>query len=564
MNEREKILESIKKGILSPVEGLDLLESLGLSDTESHSEEEASLASAMEDVQQEKSEEATTHSEEETDSFEEEESSTTIAPMAEDTFKTDEEDAAPEDAVKQEFERETLVEKDAKQSRSSDSVSSMIDEWENPSAANQQEADPVRAKIDEFDQALQTKKEALREKKEVFRELNLEVELGIISDENKKKYDELAMELEALEEEIELLKHERLAIDEDLFVTLERPQVSESFFDTPEDFEEKKHRPLEPPHVQPKDLGSRIGWMVNKAAKTVSDTVNNEFDWKSINQKFYGTEKTHFTHQFTFSHVDAKSINIKLAKGKVIIKTWEDETIKDVKVEASISLLGRMPESDPLEAFLERSQVDVNTHQVLFHVPNKRVDAKLTFYLPKRQYADLSVRLLNGDLMIEDLVAKNVAIKATNGTLLVKGLEASMVEFEGTSNEIELRGGRIAAATLETVTGTIVSQAEVLRAEYSLINGDIKLSAGNKDLKKIEAHSVNGNVKVSLPKTIGIEGIAKTGSGMINYRFANCETVQERSGETQKVLHFNRQAADAASINISSKVGNIFLKDYDK
>lgn len=34
MNERSKILESIKKGILSPEEGLDLLESLGLKETE--------------------------------------------------------------------------------------------------------------------------------------------------------------------------------------------------------------------------------------------------------------------------------------------------------------------------------------------------------------------------------------------------------------------------------------------------------------------------------------------------------------------------------------------------
>lgn len=32
MNERQKILESIKKGILSPEEGLDLLESLGLNE----------------------------------------------------------------------------------------------------------------------------------------------------------------------------------------------------------------------------------------------------------------------------------------------------------------------------------------------------------------------------------------------------------------------------------------------------------------------------------------------------------------------------------------------------
>lgn len=83
-------------------------------------------------------------------------------------------------------------------------------------------------------------------------------------------------------------------------------------------------------------------------------------------------------------------------------------------------------------------------------------------------------------------------------------------------------------------------------------------------MKKIEAQSVNGDVKVSLPQAVGIEGSAKTGIGTINYRFANCETMQERNGDTQKILHFQRKAGESAQIEVSSKAGNIFLKDYDK
>lgn len=304
---------------------------------------------------------------------------------------------------------------------------------------------------------------------------------------------------------------------------------------------------------------------MNRAAKTVTDTVNNsDFDLKKINQKFYGTAKTHFSHQFTFEDIDAQTIDIKLAKGKVILKTWEDETINDVKVEATVSLLGQMEEPDPIDAFLERSRIDVNNYQILFHVPNKRVDAKLTFYLPKRQYNNLALRLLNGDLMIEELSAKNSSIKATNGTILIKELDASMLEFEGVNNEIEIREGQILDASIETVTGTIIARADIVRSEYSLINGDIKVTAKNNNLKKLEAQSVNGDVKVSLPQTIGIEGSAKTGIGTINYRFANCETVQERSGNTQKVLHFQRAAENAAQIEVSSKAGSIYLKDFDK
>lgn len=601
MNERQKILESIKKGILSPEEGLDLLESLGLneettSETASKTEEKPIVEESseteileepvnkpeheetfqqeiepepelesdgfMESVEDEKNTEMEENSE-----FENEE---TINEGSERELTDDEyldqsafeELAEAETELELELEPETPDVEISEKPQPSDSVSSMIDEWENKEP-EPKEKDPVRSKIDEFDEALQTKIEALREKKEEFRELNLEAELGIISAENEVIYNQMKIELKELEEEIELLKHERRAIDADMFTSPEGPYVSDGFFEVPDDFEEQKYRPMDRPHEEPTDLASRIARMVTRTTERVSDKVANDFDWKKMNPKFYGTAKTHFSHQFTFEDIDAKTIDIKLAKGKVILKTWEDETINDIKVEATVALLGNMDEPDPIDAFLERSHIDINNYQILFHVPNKRVDAKLTFYLPKRQYNHLSVRLLTGDLMIEELVAKNASIKATNGTMLIKELDASMLEFEGTNNDVEIREGKITNALIETVTGTIISKAAVVRSEYSLINGDIKITAGNENLKKIEAQSVNGNVKVSLTQTVGIEGVAKTGIGTINYRFANCETVQKRNGNTQKVLHFQRAAGETAEIEVSSKAGNIFLKDYD-
>ena len=551
MNERSKILESIKKGILSPEEGLDLLESLGLKETEGEGEKasqsESEASSDLEEVPQSENEtniEEPVSFEEKTDFEEQTDFSDSFQPEID--LGEEELDISEEEAVEEIFEQEPEIQIpeeaiEEEKKHSSDSVASMIDE------------------------ALQTKVETLREKKEIFRELNLEAELGIISAENEALYKQMKVELKELEEEIELLKHERKAIDEDLLASPERPYVSDGFFEVPDDFEEQKYRPMDRPQVEPNDWASRIGRVVNRAAKTVNDTVNNsDFDWKSINKKFYGTAKTHFTHQFIFEDIDAQTIDIKLAKGKVILKTWEDEAINDIKVEASVALLGQMDEPDPVDAFLERSRIDVNNYQVLFHVPNKRVDAKLTFHLPKRQYNNLSVRLLNGDLMIEELVAKNAAIKATNGTILIKALDSSMLEIEGTNNEVEIREGEILDASIETVTGTIISRADTVRSEYSIINGDIKLTAKNNNLKKIEAQSVNGDVKVSLPQAVGIEGSAKTGIGTINYRFANCETMQERNGDTQKILHFQRKAGESAQIEVSSKAGNIFLKDYDK
>lgn len=48
--------------------------------------------------------------------------------------------------------------------------------------------------------------------------------------------------------------------------------------------------------------------------------------------------------------------------------------------------------------------------------------ADLTFYLPKRTYDHVSVKLLNGNVLVEELTAKDVYTKSTNGTITFKKL----------------------------------------------------------------------------------------------------------------------------------------------
>lgn len=79
-------------------------------------------------------------------------------------------DISEEEAVEEIFEQEPEIQIpeeaiEEEKKHSSDSVASMIDEWENSAEPESKENDPVRSKIDEFDEALQTKVETLREKK---------------------------------------------------------------------------------------------------------------------------------------------------------------------------------------------------------------------------------------------------------------------------------------------------------------------------------------------------------------------------------------------------------------
>lgn len=253
-------------------------------------------------------------------------------------------------------------------------------------------------------------------------------------------------------------------------------------------------------------------------------------------------------------------LDIKLANGKVTLKAWDDAAIK---VDAKIKLYGKMNEATPLQSLMERSQIEVNDEHISFQIPNKRVQAELVFYLPKRTYDHVAVKLLNGDLVVEEMDAKDVYAKSTNGNITFKQIDATMLEIQGVNGNIEIREGAILDSIIETVNGNITTKAAIQNYGISLVNGDVKLTAGHDSLQKIKASSVNGNVKVSVGKTIGLEGLAKTSLGSINDRLSDYEVIREKKEKTNRLLQFRRVADEMAKIDVSTTTGSIFLKDFD-
>ncbi|MFC4770589.1 daptomycin-sensing surface protein LiaX [Enterococcus hermanniensis] len=528
MNQREQILTSIKKGILTPEEGLDFLEHLETTASESFTDKTLFKTEQAEDAAEQIEEEV----------FHEE--LNTEAPQVDATTS-----------------EETIFQQ-------SDSVTDLIDAWEKDSFTADS-ADPVTSTMEEFDQTFEQKKAELRTLQEEYHELNLESELGIITKENELRYEHIQLQIKDLEKEIQGIKDSYAASEEDFFTSTSDKKEQPDFFGIPDDFDEQSYRPSDLFEEAPQSFNNRLERFVVKASKkveTLADKLNREQVWKNSNHKFgfKNESATQFSRRFSFDDVYATSIDIKVAKGKVQIKTWDKP---DVEVEAKIKLLGEMDQADPLDAFLERSQIDIEDHQILFHVPNKRVEAQLTFYLPKRQYDETIIRMLSGDVSIEGLTSGLLSIKSTLGDLMIKESDVSRLKIKGTTNKIEILTGQIADAEIETVDGKIISKAVVSHLAASLINGDIKLTLGNESLRTLTAHTIKGDVKVALPKTVGIEGTAKTVSGTINERFDDYETVFERNERTQKIFHFRRVAKKSAIVDVSSKAGSVYLKDYE-
>lgn len=522
MKERERILDLVKKGILSTEEGLDLLESMATEKDEKQIKKEADKVTASHKEKDQASQ------------------------LIDELENGEERISEPVDPKEKERQDQENLEK-------------ILDELAT-------EANKTSARLDEVNAQFADNKAAHNEKQEALMQLNTKEELGELTEEELAQRQTLEAEIKELEATGDTLLEEQLKLEAEL-KDIRKNQWSEKKetftdkFELPDDWKDQATDTLNQVGEKMSEAGSQLGKFLKKTFQTVSETVNDNMEWKDVSLRVPGIATTKFEHEFYYEAPAASILDIKAANGNVTLKTWDSD---DVKVEAKIKLYGKMG-AEPFEAFSERSQIEVNEDHISFQIPNKRVRADLVFYLPKRVYDHAAIKLLNGNIMIETLEAKDIYTKSTNGNIIVNQLTATMLEVEGVNGNIDIRNGNILDSIIETVNGTVTFGATPENLSVSLVNGDVRLTIKEDNLKKVEASSVNGNVKVALPDTIGLEGHAKTSLGSINSRLSNYEVVREKKERTNQMLQFRRVSDDEiAQVQLSTTTGSIYLKDTDK
>lgn len=533
MKERERVLELVKKGILTSEEALILLENMA---TE---KDEKQIEKAAEKVDTQNI--GTTNKEDQVaDLMDALEKGEAEGPTV-DSFEENTQDSAEKD-------RENLER--------------ILDELAT-------KANRASAELDEVNAEIAGIKEEIKEVAEEIGTLDTKEELDALTEDEQVQRKDLHVLLAQLEEKLATQSTEKTGLEEEL-KNIRKEQWKGQWNDTKEKVssqfsEEWKDQATDTFNQvggKVAEVGGQVGEFLKKTFNSFSDTMNDNVEWKDIKMKVPGVATTKFEHEFNYPNPQASLIDVKVANGTVVFKTWDQE---DVKVEAKIKLYGKMAGDSPMEAFLERSDIDVDDETISFQVPNKRVKADLTFYLPKRTYDHVSVKLLNGNVLVEELTAKDVYTKSTNGTITFKKIDATMLEIEGVNGEIKVLEGTILDNIIETVNGDVSISAAPESLSVSLINGDIRITAKEKTLRRVEASSANGNIKLALPNNLGVEGQVKTNLGSINSRLTDIEVVREKKDRGNQQLHFRRVLEESmAQINASTTTGSIFLKDTDK
>ena len=523
MNERERILDLVKKGVLSTEEALDLLE--GIAKTK----DETQIQKAAEEVCLEKKEE-------------------------QDPFMDELERFNVEDAFSEG--EETFRQKEEQDKKDFEQILDKLATEANYASA---ELDEVNAEI----QGLQLEQKELAEQ---LMELNTKEELDALDEAGDQKRQELETEMQQLEATLDELLEERLTLEAKLKDIRQnqweqkKEKLSQKL-DIPDDWKEQATETLNQVGDKMTEAGTYLGHFLKKTFQSVSETVNDNVEWKDINLRVPGVSSQKFEKTFEFPATQASLLDVKVANGNINFNVWDEPIVKAV---AKIKLYGKMNAVSPEAAFEERSHIEVDDEHISFQIPNKRVRADIEFFLPRRIYDHVSIKLLNGNITVSELEVKDIYMKTTNGNMDIAKMDASMIEIEGVNGNIRIAEGNIIDSIIETVNGNVTLTATPQNLGISVVRGNIRLTLAEATLRRLNVSSATGNVKVALPLTLGLEGVVKTSMGAIHSRLTEYDVVRQKKEHLGQLVQFRRLTDAIAQIDLTTTTGNIYLKDTDQ
>lgn len=185
-----------------------------------------------------------------------------------------------------------------------------------------------------------------------------------------------------------------------------------------------------------------------------------------------------YTHKFITNQVTA---DIRTKSGSIIIKTWEREdcSIKVTKKVRGISDEDRAREFAQSYQVLKLSDDAIHTEDY----KNKQLSISYEIMMPKNVVLVLRSTSVNGKVNLKDLHVTSGKINTVNGKIIIDEVVGDKLSISG-------------------VNGLIDLNTSVNDLNCTTVNGKISMKDTNKNEGTIKLSTVNGPIKVALPKDV--------------------------------------------------------------
>lgn len=246
-----------------------------------------------------------------------------------------------------------------------------------------------------------------------------------------------------------------------------------------------------------------------------------------------------FTQTITKPADMVDEILIDIDNGKVAIHSTDDE---EIRAEFIVKTHNSDSEEDAKAAFQEKILFVTDDNKLRISSAMKLTNVQLDLFVPKKVYAKLSARLINGAFTMQAIQIDDVSVKTANGKISVFELVFKKAEFETANGEIELRESKGHELEAETLNGRIYIDGELADVEAQSISGTVVITTTDKEAAKIEAKTVSGSVELYIPTDIAISGDISSNMGKLNLQLKDVTRTSEHEQFLQKSIVFSKDA----------------------
>lgn len=296
--------------------------------------------------------------------------------------------------------------------------------------------------------------------------------------------------------------------------------------------------------------------IASKLKKTIINFSDN-FELRDFNvkvPKFSRSKKIINTNDFTNDKI--KNLNINIFNGDIIIRKSIDGFIHE---RISYRVLGNLINTSP-EHFFENNTINEVTDATLNIQIPRRIKATIELSFPE-DFTLINAKLAgkNTDFDINDIKMNDLILSAANGEVNFNFVELSHCEVNAVNGLIIVENSDMSEGLLNTVNGSVRTVNSVTNLEISSVNGDIVLSNIGSETLSMDAHVVNGDIKMSVPKELNYVIKAETKNGLINNRLMNAKP--DSTDKNAKVMLIEHKGSKNADLQFSTISGSIYLKD---
>lgn len=272
----------------------------------------------------------------------------------------------------------------------------------------------------------------------------------------------------------------------------------------------------------------------------------------------FGTYET-VNHIFQDHPEEVNRIEVDVKNGSVELSPWDEDF---VQVDCEVKVYKVASKDEAREKFIRETLFETVNHKLLFACEPRDMKVTATIYIPKKTYDSIDLSLFNGDMNGQAIKAKNLHAKTVNGSITFPGLHVEKAEIETGNGTISVEG-KAEDIELETLNGPIKAVGAFRDLDAETFSGLITAKLSEPGV--ISLKSTTGNVRVSVPKHMQINGELVTAFGSLNCEVGSFEVLREKKEMAQRLLKFvsNKSSTSILTLDANTKTGAITVTEQE-